>query len=127
MHILDHTTFSVVLQLVLDSLLTNEPFPVQLALAHRIYLSASVINRPHHMIQVLIGDVGFSSLKLLWILLRKVVLWLIIVQFFLYDFELACLFVEHELFSSKNHSFVGFDRLTAENVLSKFEVGESWL
>lgn len=71
MHVLDDSPLTIVLQFILNSLLLHEALPVELALPHRIDLSRSIVDGAHHVVQVLVGNVGFPSLKLFRIVLGE--------------------------------------------------------
>ena len=127
LHVLNHSALPVVLQLVLNTLLPHEAPPVQLALTHRVDLPAPVVYCSHHMVQVLVRNVRLTALKLHRALLCHMLLLHFDVLLLLDDFQLACVFVEDELFSGEDYSFVGLDGLTAEDCLGEFEGVGCWL
>lgn len=56
LHVFNNAAFAVIIKLMLNSLLFDKALPVQLGLAHSIYFSGPVINRPHDVVQVVIRD-----------------------------------------------------------------------
>ena len=71
MHVLDDSALPIVLQFVLNSFLLHEALPVELALSHRVDLSRSIVDGAHNVVEVLVGDVGFPSLKLFRVVLGE--------------------------------------------------------
>ena len=69
LHIFNHSSLSVVSQLVLNTLLLHKTLPVQLAFSHWVNLPASVIDRPHHVVQVLVSNMSLPLLKFFKVLL----------------------------------------------------------
>lgn len=121
MHVLNDSALAIVLELVLNALLTNKAFPVELALAHRIYLTTAVIDCAHHVVKVLIGYMGLATLKFLGVIFS---LWLL-EQFeallLFNDLELSSFLIEHEFFTCEHDPLARLHGFTVENVYRQLD------
>lgn len=73
------------------------------------------------MVQILVGYMGLSALKLLRIVFGLWLLQQLEVLFLLDDFELSSLLIEHELLSREHDSLARLHGLTVEDVCRQLD------
>lgn len=122
LHVLDNTTLSIVHELIFDTLLTYESFPVQLAFTNSVDFFASVVNGQHDVIEILIGNMPIPNfncrlIKSSFIYRRHFGCW------FTFDcFQLPSFLINKILFARENNSLVRLDGVRVEDTAGQFKL-----